>query len=346
MYKIRYTLIDDNTGLKIENASVTAINDDSKEKVQLQQIKTSGIYIGEVKAAGYYEIQVNRKSHDMILVGKYTADSVIQKIEVPVGIIMPFLPDGDIDLYFGENGLGIGEYLGWSLCDGRNGTVDLRGLFIKGAEHGEEGYESQSTALPTNPFRNKSIDISGKTSESSHTHKINFKPLNFESNEACDKHTHEVEIGEINATTSKKSHNHDVQKETAIDNAKTFDRVVVVNDGTVEPFSKVKVASGNDIDVISIKPNSKIKNNGLSHSHSCDSVKLSYDLDLSIDDVMVRDNNSNHSHDIETELDAEIENSSHDHEIICELKEDAIELVGGDKLTQPNCYKVYYITKL
>ena len=40
-----------------------------------------------------------------------------------------------IDSWFDSNGTGLGEYSGWYICDGRNGTPDLRGRFIVGRDN-------------------------------------------------------------------------------------------------------------------------------------------------------------------------------------------------------------------
>ena len=36
--------------------------------------------------------------------------------------------------FFDSNGKGIGEYIGWFLCEGRNGTLDLRDKFVVGRD--------------------------------------------------------------------------------------------------------------------------------------------------------------------------------------------------------------------
>ncbi|CAF4104849.1 unnamed protein product [Rotaria sp. Silwood1] len=40
----------------------------------------------------------------------------------------------EIDNWFNINGKGLGEYSGWYICDGRNGTPDLRGRFLVGRD--------------------------------------------------------------------------------------------------------------------------------------------------------------------------------------------------------------------
>ena len=36
--------------------------------------------------------------------------------------------------WFNEQGQGRSEYIGWYICDGRNGTPDLRGRFLVGRD--------------------------------------------------------------------------------------------------------------------------------------------------------------------------------------------------------------------
>jgi microcystin-dependent protein len=44
----------------------------------------------------------------------------------PRGVIWA-VGSSEIDFWFNNNGVGLGEYSGWYICDGRNGTPDLRG---------------------------------------------------------------------------------------------------------------------------------------------------------------------------------------------------------------------------
>lgn len=49
--------------------------------------------------------------------------------------------------YFENSGLGIGQLVGWALCNGQNGTNDLRGRFLVGAgdkyQYSETGGEAK-----------------------------------------------------------------------------------------------------------------------------------------------------------------------------------------------------------
>lgn len=45
---------------------------------------------------------------------------------LPRGTLL-LIASSEIDNWFNLNGAGIGEYKGWYICDGRNGTPDLRG---------------------------------------------------------------------------------------------------------------------------------------------------------------------------------------------------------------------------
>ena len=49
--------------------------------------------------------------------------------KLPRGTVL-MIASAEIDDWFNLNGKGLGEYAGWYLCDGRNGTPDLRGRFV------------------------------------------------------------------------------------------------------------------------------------------------------------------------------------------------------------------------
>lgn len=68
---------------------------------------------------------------------------------VPKRIPMPWYPANasDVSTYFNGTGLGIGgEFLGWAICNGNNGTPDLRGRFIVGV--------TNSLQIPNAPYNN------------------------------------------------------------------------------------------------------------------------------------------------------------------------------------------------
>jgi microcystin-dependent protein len=52
---------------------------------------------------------------------------------LPRGTIL-MIGSSEIDNWFNMLGAGIGEYKGWFICDGRNGTPDLRGRFVVGRD--------------------------------------------------------------------------------------------------------------------------------------------------------------------------------------------------------------------
>lgn len=62
--------------------------------------------------------------------GTSTAARFYGEGTVPVGLISMW--SGNVGTQFNSNGQGLGDLTGWALCDGRNGTPDLRGRFIVG----------------------------------------------------------------------------------------------------------------------------------------------------------------------------------------------------------------------
>ena len=79
-----------------------------------------------------FELDVNGQANirrwlsvrDSVVTDRFRGEGVIPTF----GIVMY---SGVVSANF-PGGLGTGEYVGWALCDGRNGTPDLRGRFIAG----------------------------------------------------------------------------------------------------------------------------------------------------------------------------------------------------------------------
>ncbi|CAF5148703.1 unnamed protein product, partial [Rotaria sp. Silwood1] len=59
--------------------------------------------------------------------------SLTSNTRLPRGTVLT-VASAEIDSWFNINGKGLGEYSGWYLCDGRNGTLDLRGRFVVGRD--------------------------------------------------------------------------------------------------------------------------------------------------------------------------------------------------------------------
>ena len=88
-----------------------------------------------------------------------------------------------ISEWFQENGYGMGEYYGWYLCDGRNGTPDLRAKFIVGWDNlsnfsnryssvGNKGGNSFVSLTENELPRHNHVD-------NGHTHYINLTTGSF-----------------------------------------------------------------------------------------------------------------------------------------------------------------------
>jgi len=101
---------------------------------------------------------------------------------LPRGTIL-MISSSEIDNWFNMLGAGLGEYQDWFICDGRNGTPDLRGRFVVG----RDAFNSQSDYSAngkTGGTVNNVIDVenlpphdhtfSGVTSQNgAHTHQYN-----------------------------------------------------------------------------------------------------------------------------------------------------------------------------
>ncbi|CAF4575904.1 unnamed protein product [Rotaria socialis] len=62
-----------------------------------------------------------------------TIASSSSNIGLPRGTVV-MVASSEMDHWFNINGKGLGEYSGWYICDGRNGTPDLRGRFLVGRD--------------------------------------------------------------------------------------------------------------------------------------------------------------------------------------------------------------------
>lgn len=82
----------------------------------------------------------------------------------------PIMPIGGIIIWSGDashfdsNGIGMGQMIGWAICNGYNGTPDLRSRFIVGID--EVDYKHQSVGGQY-PVKLK------KENMPSHTHSVN-----------------------------------------------------------------------------------------------------------------------------------------------------------------------------
>lgn len=60
---------------------------------------------------------------------------------LPRGTIL-LIGSTEIDNWFNLNSVGMGEYAGWFLCDGRNGTPDMRGRFLVSRQFDNQDYKT------------------------------------------------------------------------------------------------------------------------------------------------------------------------------------------------------------
>lgn len=105
-----------------------------------------------------------------------------------------FTPIGGITMYggtltgkFDGSGLGLSttDMCGWALCNGNNGTIDMRGYFPVGVNDGSMGSGAQNAEVnnATNPGQNYTINANGgeikhllsgsESGSAAHTHTIN-----------------------------------------------------------------------------------------------------------------------------------------------------------------------------
>lgn len=80
-----------------------------------------------------------------------------------IGTVKMFYPVGNLSDYFDiTTGVGVNEWIGWALCDGRNGTPDLRGRFIAGYTYTISGDTSNNSQKNNSAFDTKGKAGAGK----------------------------------------------------------------------------------------------------------------------------------------------------------------------------------------
>jgi microcystin-dependent protein len=75
-----------------------------------------------------------RTQGNATVTGTVTANRFMGEGAVPPGLVAMWTGDPGVSF---PGGVGMGDYAGWALCDGRNGTPDLRGRFIVGLSNGD-----------------------------------------------------------------------------------------------------------------------------------------------------------------------------------------------------------------
>jgi len=108
--------------------------------------------------------------------------SVPSNTRLPRGTVL-MIASAEIDDWFNINGKGLGEYAGWYLCDGRNGSPDLRGRFVVGRDvsNSVSSYASigmkgglDKVVLTANQMPSHSHTFQAQTSASgAHSHNYN-----------------------------------------------------------------------------------------------------------------------------------------------------------------------------
>lgn len=158
----------------------------------------SGVTIGTWLGVGtrtrtgsdIFNVKGNSKMQgNLTVTGTVTASQIVGGGTVPAGGVMMY--SGTTAGRFGANGLGVTgtPYEGWALCDGRNGTPDLRGRFVPGVGNGlaanGNGESNQYQALGTvggesthlislaeMPLHNHTMNHTHSITDPGHTHGV------------------------------------------------------------------------------------------------------------------------------------------------------------------------------
>lgn len=106
---------------------------------------------------------------------------------------------GQITLYFGAlSNIGVGDLAGWALCDGSNGTPDMRDKFPLGAGNRNTGIANSLTKATTNVIGSHVHTINGTTLTiammPAHTHPVTASGSGSGSTDAQGQHTHSIGI--------------------------------------------------------------------------------------------------------------------------------------------------------
>ena len=108
----------------------------------VEPIAYSGDYPVYLQDDGTYTV-VEPGSGDYITFDPYTSQNypdVLRRSQALTDEMRMIVTDSDLTKF--SSGLGKWEYKGWALCDGSNGTVDLRGRFLVGYHPGDADYDA------------------------------------------------------------------------------------------------------------------------------------------------------------------------------------------------------------
>lgn len=215
--------------------------------VQLSDDPTGGVLLADINgfmasiaaalasANGYTDAQVATKA---ALVHTHTAAQITDFAAAVAAALPPTVgvPPGCILIWHGLlTDIGVGALAGWSLCDGSNGTPDLRDKFVIGAGNKAPGTLNSGSSATTN-------------TAGSHTHVINGYALTVDE---IPIHSHTATITGV--TNSTGAHTHDLNTR--------------LNDGAA-PASHQGVASGNASNTLLTGNALNVAQSDGAHTHS------------------------------------------------------------------------------
>lgn len=184
-----------NTGLFSSNTVFTS-REEYNEEYQTEYDKTSEEYSNAFWANIFkfptYSVKLAQELKDVInfknsgesdkndfiqtQMGSVSEGSIVPTIDVVKTIINNIIPNGTIVMWSGKD-----IPKGWAICDGNNGTPDLRNKFILGCDtksvNGTGDYKSissNSVFTTSNGNHTHTINSVSTTSDGSHSHTVNF----------------------------------------------------------------------------------------------------------------------------------------------------------------------------
>ena len=121
---------------------------DIQWKIEGERVVPKSIFVAKLNKASFSRSlvfnRIRKQSYDALFQRKITlstmkflARPVISKF--PIGTVLSLSSLNALE-YFDNDGNGFGDYLGWYLCDGKNGRPNLKGRFLVGYDENKNEY--------------------------------------------------------------------------------------------------------------------------------------------------------------------------------------------------------------
>jgi hypothetical protein len=192
------------------------------------------------------------------------------------------IPVGGIIMWSGAlTAIGVGALAGWGLCDGTNGTPNLKNRFVMGAGDVNTGVLNPNSVATSNSSGNHTHTIGGTALTTanlpSHTH-----PVSLTTGNESNSHTHPVDIDGSTNTTGSHTHTVTAARNTgganqAPSGTGNFDSSANIGSSSAGSHSHTVNVSGNTgarstTHTHSVSGNTGAAGSGTTHTHTIDTT--------------------------------------------------------------------------